>query len=148
MFLYLTLTMYFYLLVFHNAFRWLAFFFLVYTLYRSVNGYYTNKSFSPADNNFRHWTATILQVQMMIGFVLYFNSPFVDTGFFELIHPTLMFIAVLIASVGSALAKRKQTDRQKFYTMMTWFALAMIIILIAIPWPFSPLAQRPYFRPL
>ncbi|MEJ0028899.1 MAG: hypothetical protein WDO15_00270 [Bacteroidota bacterium] len=140
--------MYFYVLALHNTFRWIALVFLVYSLCRSVNGYYSKRSFSKADNAFRHWTATILQIQMMLGLVLYFYSPFVDTGFFAIVHPVVMFIAVTIASVGSALAKRKPTDHQKFSTMLAWFAIALIIIAVMIPWPFSPFAQRPYIRPL
>jgi cbb3-type cytochrome oxidase subunit 3 len=30
--------------------------------------------------------------------------------------------------------------------MLVWFTIALIIIFIAIPWPFSPFANRPYFR--
>jgi len=145
--------MYFWLLVIHNAFRWIALGFLVYALYRAIRGYYSNERFSNTDNAFRHWTATVLQVQLMIGFILYFNSPFVQAywngdgdNFFAVVHLSLMFTAVTVVSIGSAMAKRKPTDHQKFATMLTWFAVALLIILVAIPWPFSPLAQRPYIR--
>jgi hypothetical protein len=146
--------MYLPLLIVHSIFRWVVLSFLLYSIYRAFNGYGNSNRFSPADNSFRHWTATILQVQMMIGFILYFNSPFVQTywsdlggdGFFAIIHLALMFTAVVIVSVGSAMAKRKATDREKFRTMLFWFITALLIILIAVPWPFSPLAQRPYFR--
>jgi len=136
------------LLIIHNTFRWIALGFLLYSIYVAFDGYRGNKPFSNSANAIRHWTATVLQVQMMIGFILYFNSPFVQAGdgFFKAIHPTLMFIAVLIASVGSAMAKRKSSDKEKFRTMLTWFLVALLIILISVPWPFSPLSQRPYFR--
>jgi len=32
--------------------------------------------------------------------------------------------------------------------MLLFFVVALIIILIATPWPFSPFAGRPYFRKL
>jgi hypothetical protein len=32
--------------------------------------------------------------------------------------------------------------------MLIWLSIALIIIFIAIPWPFSPFANRPYYRPL
>jgi hypothetical protein len=135
--------MYLTLLIIHNSFRWIALGCLIYSTSRAFDGYLTRKTFSNTDNAFRHWTATILQIQMMIGFVLYFNSP---ESSFKNIHLSLMFIAVTILSIGSAIAKRKSTDREKFKTMLTWFLVALLIILISIPWPFSPLAQRPYFR--
>ncbi len=132
-------------LVIHSTFRWVALIFLVYAIFRAINGYHENRTFSKADNAFRHWTATVLQIQMMIGLVLYFNTPG-TSHFFNFIHLPMMFIAVTIVSIGSAIAKRKAIDRQKYQTMLLWFGIGLIIMLISIPWPFSPLAQRPYLR--
>lgn len=112
------------------------------------------------DNAVRHWTATISHIQLMIGMILYFKSPLVksfwnnrteqalprDFTFFSLIHISLMFAAVIVLTVGSAMAKRQNGDRQKFRTMLVWFIFALFIIFITIPWPFSPLAKRPLIR--
>jgi hypothetical protein len=57
-----------------------------------------------------------------------------------------MFSAIIVITIGSAMAKRKATDRERFKTMLTWYAIALLIIFLAIPWPFSPFANRPYFR--
>jgi hypothetical protein len=57
-----------------------------------------------------------------------------------------MFTAIIVITIGSAMAKRKATDRERFKTMLTWYAIALLIIFLAIPWPFSPFANRPYFR--
>jgi hypothetical protein len=58
----------------------------------------------------------------------------------------LMTIAVIIITIGSSSAKRSVTNQGKFRIMTLLFALGLLIIFIAIPWPFSPLAQRPYLR--
>lgn len=114
------------------------------------------------DNSVRHLTATIAHIQLIIGILVYTQSPLVqyfwsdfkeasqsiDTLFFGLLHLLLMLVAITVITIGSALAKRRQSDREKFKTMLGWFLVAFIIILFAIPWPFSPLAARPYFRPL
>jgi cell division protein FtsW (lipid II flippase) len=149
--------MYLTLLLIHNSLRWVVLATLLHCIYRALRGYRGKAEFSQRDNAFRHWTATAVQVQMMIGFVLYFNSPFVsayrngsstdgDSSFFAVVHLALMFLAVTIISIGSAMAKRRPADQQKYQTMLIWFAIGLMIILIAIPWPFSPFAQRPYFR--
>ena len=151
--------MYLTLLTIHNAMRWIVLVLLLYGIYCAFLGYRTKSIFSAGDNALRHWTATALQLQMVIGFVLYFNSPFVSAfwadanmrslspeGFFAIVHLSLMLVAVTVLSVGSALAKRRPTDDHKYKTMLTWFVTSLLIILIAIPWPFSPLAQRPYIR--
>lgn len=154
--------MYLPLLTIHNAMRWVVMVLLLVSIYRAFRGYRLKSVFSAGDNALRHWTATTVQLQMLIGFVLYFNSPFVssfwhgentqDVGqgevFFAIVHLSLMFVAVTVLSVGSALTKRRPTAKQKYATMLLWFCASLLIILIAIPWPFSPLAQRPYIRML
>lgn len=152
--------MYSTLLFFHSSFRWLVLASLIYALFRAYTGYTTNRAFSKTDNSTRHWTATISHIQLMIGFTLYFISPIVkyflahkkeaiqhlDTAFFGIVHIALMLIAVVMVTIGSASSKRKPTDKEKFKAMLLWFSAALFLIFLAIPWPFSPLANRPYFR--
>ncbi|HEY0299149.1 MAG TPA: hypothetical protein VGB84_08015 [Arachidicoccus sp.] len=96
----------------------------------------------------------------MIGIILYTQSPVVkyfwketkiglqnlDITFYGLIHIFLMLSSIAVLTIGSALAKRKPTDKEKFKTMLVWFSIALIIIFIAIPWTFSPFSRRPNFR--
>ena len=58
----------------------------------------------------------------------------------------LALIAVIIITIGSMLAKRKINDRDKFKTMAIWYSIGLLVILANIPWPFSPLVSRPWFR--
>jgi len=152
--------MYQILLLFHNYIRWLVLASLLYAIFRAYKGYVSKSEFSKTDNAVRHWTATITHMQFMLGMLLYFQSPIIkylganfkkalnnfDVTFFGLIHSSLMLTAVVFITMGSAKSKRKPTDREKFKTMLVWFLIALIIIFIAIPWPFSPFANRPYFR--
>ncbi|WP_432710377.1 hypothetical protein [Pedobacter sp.] len=124
----------------------------------AYRGMLERKVFTAKADAVRHWTATIAQIQMLIGMVLYFQSPIVsvrmvDTAgllnqhtFFRYIHVAMMILAVVLVTVGSAKAKRMVHDRDKYQTILKWFILALIVILIAIPWPFSPFAGRPYLR--
>lgn len=144
----------------HSMVRWFVLVSLLYAIWTAFSGYRSGRAFSKIDNAIRHWTATIAHIQLMIGFVLYFISPLVawfldhpkeamqsrDLTFFGIIHIALMTIAVVLITIGSALAKRRETDREKFRTMLVWFTIGVLLILIAIPWPFSPLAARPYLR--
>jgi hypothetical protein len=58
----------------------------------------------------------------------------------------MMLIAVAVISIGSSSAKRKNTDQAKFKTIAIWFTIGLLIVLGSIPWPFSPLVSRPYWR--
>jgi threonine/homoserine/homoserine lactone efflux protein len=152
--------MYSVLLLLHSLFRWLVLITLIYTLYRAWTGYRNNKPFTKTDNAFRHWTATVAHIQLMIGFTLYLKSPLVkslfarfkegvrhsEMAFFGIAHILLMLVAIVIITIGSAMAKRKTTDREKFLTIIRYYSIALLLIFLAIPWPFSPFAGRPYIR--
>jgi hypothetical protein len=143
---------------------------------QSSDGTQAGRPFTKADDALRHWTATIAHIQLMLGCVLYFTSPLIklyyspdkaaitragatiqaaamtraaaqqELSFFGIIHISLMLAAIVVITIGSALAKRRETSQDKFRTMLTWFSIALALILLAIPWPFSPLASRPLFR--
>ncbi|MBC3788431.1 hypothetical protein [Spirosoma utsteinense] len=150
--------MYSTLLSLHSLFRWLVLASLLIAIFRAYRGYTARLAFTASDNSVRHWTATISHVQLILGFTLYFISPVVEAFrqqgnraggplvFFGVIHITIMLLAVVLITVGSAMAKRQPADRAKFRTMLIWFSIALVIIFLAIPWPFSPLANRPYIR--
>lgn len=144
----------------HSFMRWLVLVSLFYSIFIAYRGYSQKLSFTKKDNLLRHWTATIAHIQLLFGILVYLQSPIVkyfwrnykeefqnlDASFFGIIHIFLMLVAIIFITIGSALAKRKTIDEQKFKTMLVWFSIALVIIFIAIPWPFSPLANRPYFR--
>ncbi|OON66994.1 hypothetical protein [Hymenobacter sp. CRA2] len=150
--------MYVLLLTLHSWFRWAVLAGLLLALGRAGRGWLGQRPFRPLDNTLRHSAATLAQVQLMLGYALYFSSPLVasfrqsarlatsDARFFGLLHVLLMTLAVVVLTIGSALAKRRATDAARFRTMTLWFAAALLIMLAAIPWPFSPLANRPLFR--
>ena len=149
------------ILAIHSLVRWFVLISLIYSIYIAYTGWLQNKTFTKRDNSIRHWTATIAHVQLIFGIWLYFVSPLVDyflhnfheavhqreIRFFGMEHNILMLTAIVLITIGSASAKRKQMDQQKFKTMAIWFSLALLIILISIPWSFSFVSpNRPYFR--
>lgn len=152
--------MYSTLLILHSIVRWLVLISLVYALYRSYKGWLSGSEFTKSDNTVRHITATVAHVQLLLGLLLYFVSPLMEyffehfkdavhqrpIRFFGMEHSLMMLVAVVIITIGSASAKRKTDNKSKFKTMAIWFTIGLIIILIMIPWPFSPMASRPLFR--
>jgi len=98
---------------------------------------------------------------LIIGLWLYFISPIVayflynfstavhnrQVRFFGMEHVTMMLTGIILITIGSAKAKRKTTDKEKFKTMAIWFTIALLVILSSVPWSFSPLVSRPLFRP-
>ena len=150
------------ILALHSLFRWLVVVSLLFAIYRSYKGWLSNKAFSKFDNSVRKWTAIIAQLQMLIGITLYSISPFVhyflhhfkkalpqrEIRFFGMEHAIMMITAIVVITIGSAKAKRKTSDKEKYKTMAIWFSIGMLIILSSMPLPFSPppFVQRPFFR--
>lgn len=151
---------YYYTLLLHSYTRWAVLFSLLFALYRGFSGRATGRAFGKTDDRARVLAVTFSHLQLVIGFVLYFISPVanyfwsggsagnasLEIVFFGLVHMALMTTAIGVLSVGSALVKRASSDHKKFSTLTVYFSIALLIVLLAVPWPFSPLAARPWFR--
>jgi hypothetical protein len=148
----------YYLIAIHSVFRYLLLIVLLVTIYLAWEGYFFKKKYTKTDRVLVSATSGISHIQLIIGFILYFKSPVVqgfwaqksfqwsDNLFFGVVHFTLMSIAIVLVTIGAALAKRETDDKKRFKIILTYFTFALFLILIAIPWPFSPLAQRPFIR--
>lgn len=152
--------MYIFLLAFHSILRWLVLLILIYSIIRAFHGWFTGRKFNSSDNLLRVGSASVLHLQLIIGALLYFTSSSISqflhnfkvevhnsqARFLGMEHGLLMLIAIIILTIGSVKAKRKLTNKEKFRTMAIWFSIGLLIILVSIPWPFSPMATRPFFR--
>lgn len=148
------------LLIIHSFIRWFIFWGVVTVTFKSWYGWLGNKPFTQFDQRLGEAVTRFAQIQFLIGLGLYFLSPLVDyflhhfseaihirqARFFGMEHITMMTLAVGFISRGSQAPKRRESDQKKFRVMAISFAIALIIILVNIPWPFSPFASRPFFR--
>ena len=152
--------MYYVLLVLHSLLRWLVLASLLFAIYRAYRGWLLKKPYTLFDYRARMVAATVAHIQLVMGLWLYFISPVVtyflhnmgkavhlrEIRFFGMEHITVMLTAIVVITIGSAKAKQKATDRDKFKTMAIWFTIGLLLILTSIPWSFSPLIHRPLFR--
>lgn len=152
--------MYSLILALHSLARWFVLTSLLFAIFRAYRGWILKKAFTKFENALRHWTATIAHIQLLLGLCLYFISPLVkyflhnytaavhqrEIRFFGMEHSLMMMMGIVVITIGSAKAKRKLTDKEKFKTVAIWFTIGLLIIVTSIPWGFSPLVSRPYFR--
>lgn len=118
------------------------------------------KPYTRRDNILRSATSGISHMQLILGMVLYMKSPitkffmqspaegfrYADVTFFSVYHISMMLVSVVLITIGGAKAKRLQQDAAKHKAILIWFGIALLIIFLAIPWPFNPYASRPIFR--
>jgi hypothetical protein len=56
--------------------------------------------------------------------------------FFAIEHITMMLIAVILIHIGKAQGRKAISDKAKHRRTIIFYILALILILISIPWPF------------
>lgn len=147
------------LLPIHSIVRWLLVIAVVVAVARAFMGWFGKKAFTALDNKIGLAFTSLMDLQLLIGLILYVISPILQTAFqnfggamgntqmrfFAVEHILMMVIAVVLAHVGRALSKKASTDLLKHRRAAIWFGLALLVMLLAIPWPFSPVS-RPWIR--
>jgi hypothetical protein len=138
----------------HSITRWLVLIGLLYTLATHLEGLLSKRPYDRSDHIVRNIGKGFTELQLLIGFVLYFllsptTQSFFRSGiggsgseelFFGIYHLAMMFVAVAVLSVGNGMAKKAQTDKDKFKKTLVFFSVALLLILAAIPW-FRPLLR-------
>jgi hypothetical protein len=57
-----------------------------------------------------------------------------------------MIIAWILVHVGRVMVKKSSLSSSKFTKSLLFFGIALLLILIATPWPFREAVARPWFR--
>ncbi len=146
-------------LALHNLLRWAVLIFGLWTLINGITGYFGKRSFTSSDNKSNLFFMISCDVQLLIGFILYFSngwfSRLKDLGnnmkdpyirFFTMEHLTMMLLAWVLVHIGRSSVKKAATDAGKHKRMLIFFGLAIMLILASIPWPFRQAIARPWFR--
>jgi len=150
------MTAYDILLVLHNLVRWLVLIAGILAAVRAIVGWIGSRAWGATDRQLGLLFTISLDIQVLIGLLLYFifspwTTPyFSDFGaamgndqarFFLVEHSALMLVALALAHVGRAQSKKATPDLNKHKRAAIFFTLAMIAILLAIPWNLSPLLR-------
>lgn len=146
-------------LVLHSLVRWVILLFAVLTLISALTGMAGKRNYSSIDGKFNFFFMLGMDIQILLGFLLYFNGIWFDQlknfgatmkdamlRFFSLEHMLLMLIAWILVHVGRVSVKKATTSQSKFKKTLIYFGIALLLILISIPWPFREAIARPLFR--
>jgi hypothetical protein len=152
--------MYTLLLMLHSLVRWLVLIAGLVAFARGLSGWSGAKPWTPADAKAGAWFARALDVQMLLGLILYFGvSPITwaalrDFGgamgnsalrYWAVEHVFGMVVGITLAHIGVARVKKTADERRRHRVGAIFFGLALVAILVSIPWPGMPQA-RPLFR--
>ncbi|MCB9283922.1 MAG: cytochrome B [Lewinellaceae bacterium] len=130
----------------HSGLRWVVLILLIWAAFSAFKNWRSGASFTDSDRKRGLFTMIAAHFQLLFGVVLYFISPYVKftaetmkdpvARFYTVEHISLMLIAIVLITLGYLRAKRQTTDTARFKTQFYFFAIALLLILVAIPWPF------------
>jgi len=125
----------------HSGVRWLLLLFLLIALFQTFS---RRGKFGDIKETKSVLIAFIFtHLQLLLGLILYFISPKVQFGgatmsnslyrFFTVEHSLLMIIAIILITIGYSRSKRAP---KPFNVAFNFYIIALVLILIGIPWPF------------
>ncbi len=147
--------MYTALLVTHSWLRWAVLIFGIVALAGALKKH-ARKDLGPDKSSLGFLISSDLQ--LLVGIALYVLSPYFamltaspgeamgNSGirYFAVEHALAMIVAIVLVHVGRIVGKRSASPN-RYRTAAVLFALALVIMAAAIPWPFLAEA-RPLFR--
>jgi len=147
------------LLVIHNLLRWFILLFGIWTLLNAISGVSGKKVYLPADGRSNFFFMLSMDLQLLVGLALYFSGEWFDhlkhlgeamkdanLRFFTMEHEVMMIIAWILVHVGRVAVKKANTPPAKYKKSLLFFGISLVLILIAMPWPFREAVARPWFR--
>ena len=136
-------------LIVHSWLRWLVVLTGLMAFFRAASGASGRKPWRPSDDRAGFWFVMSLDVQVLIGLLLYFflsplsrqalhdfGGAMKNTGlrFWGVEHAFGMLIGVALAHVGRV-RTRKADSLRRHKVAAVFFGLALAVILLSIPWP-------------
>ena len=126
----------------HSGLRWVALILIIFAIYNSI----TAKEFTKREKLINLFSMVSLHTQLLLGLVLYFNSPRVNFAsgwmkdasfrFYGMEHLAGMLIAIALITVGYVKSKKGTTPAAIYKPIKLFYIIGLILILASIPWPF------------
>jgi hypothetical protein len=146
------------LLHLHNLMRWVVLLFALLTIFKGFSGMNSGKEMTGKDTRIALFLLISVDIQLLLGIALYIQRGWfarLSEGggevmknaaqrFWAVEHLTGMLIAIILIHIGYSSTKKNIPGKQKFKRLF-WFTLvALLLILVTIPWPLRELVGRPW----
>ncbi|MGE5519255.1 MAG: hypothetical protein ACM3VS_04940 [Candidatus Dadabacteria bacterium] len=135
----------------HSVIRWIVLLLLVFAILNSLIA--GRRPFLRTDSRLGLLLTIFADVMLLIGIYLWyvgdkgyhtiermgnFSAVMKDATarFFVVEHTAGMLIAIILIHIGKAQSRKQMSDRSKHNRTMIFYLIALIIILVSIPWPF------------
>jgi|TARA_B110000467_G_scaffold40642_1_gene37231 hypothetical protein len=140
--------MYIYFKTVHSYWAFFVLLILVAAIFNAFIGRYTGKEFSTKDLRISLFGLIFSHIQLLIGLILYFVSPWFDqwaeigigvmkdtqTRLYLVEHPLINILAIFLITMGWSMHKRQSESSKKFLRIILFYSLGLLLLLSGIPW--------------
>jgi len=132
------------LLAAHSGFRYVVLLLIAIALFQAIVALFGKKSYTELNRKINLFTMISAHIQLLLGLVLYFFSPFVKyndmgnamkdtmTRYWTVEHLAMMIFAIILITVGHARSKRAKDAINKHRAIALYYGLAVLVILLAV----------------
>jgi hypothetical protein len=148
------------LLHLHNLLRWVILLLLIIAILRHLSGMTSKRAISAGDKKIDLFLMVAAHITLLIGLYQWFAGPWgykliKNAGmsdvmkndqfrFWAIEHISGMLIAIILITIGRGAVKRS-IDWRAHKKAFWFFFIALLIILVTVPWPFRAGIGRPWF---
>ena len=132
----------------HSYWAFLVLILLIGIVINSLIGRFSGRLFSSKDLRISLLGLVFSHIQLLIGFILYFVSPWFDqfsqlgmgimknpeSRLYLIEHPLINIIAVILITMGWSMHKRQSDSSKKFLRIALFYGLGLLFLLTRIPW--------------
>lgn len=128
----------------HSGLRWVVLVLLVWTVINAFRG-----KTQAGGANWPLYTMISVHIQLLIGLLLYAQSPYVkfsaDTmkdpflRFYTVEHLAGMLVAIILITLGYRKIKTHIATERANKEVLIYYGIALLLIILSIPWPFREL---------
>jgi len=134
----------------HSVLRWVVLLLLLVAIFNSLVA--GNRPFIKTDARTSSILVGFADLMLLLGLVMWYFGPrgykiiqamgmsaaMKDpySRFFAVEHIVGMFIAIILLHIGKSQGKKAISDKAKHKRTLVFYLLALLIILVSIPWPF------------
>jgi hypothetical protein len=135
--------------ILHNLIRWAVVVFGLFAAGRGLIGWFGRRGWLPLDNRLGLFFTISLDIQVVLGLLLYFVFSPTTTNYFSRLgdamsipevrfylveHSLIMLVALVLAHIGRRRAKKAPNPLARHRAAAIFYTIAIILVLIAIPW--------------
>lgn len=136
------------LLHLHSTLAYVVILFLLFTVVKSAIGVSRGGEFRKGDNQTQKLALIFLHSQVVIGLIMYFQSPYFNAlqtdaasvmgnsemRLLAVEHLSVMLLGAVIFTIGRVKSRKAADGIKKHKTMLITAAITLVLVLSRIPW--------------